>query len=97
MHRRGRNAIRHLLRYSRRPAPGPGGEGAVGLWAACAGERVRGEPGRRTGGQDVGAAGGPGGSDWDRVHVFEVCEVCSKKTRVLGTAEVVEEREFYVI
>ena len=35
--------------------------------------------------------------DWDRVHVFEVCEACGKRTRVLGTAEVVEEREFYVI
>jgi CRISPR-associated protein Cas2 len=35
--------------------------------------------------------------NWDRVHVFEICEACIKKTRVLGTAEVVEEREFYVI
>ena len=33
----------------------------------------------------------------DRVHVFELCAACCRKTRVLGTAERVEEREFYII
>ena len=36
-------------------------------------------------------------ADWDRVHVFELCQACGGKTRVLGTAEVEEDREFYVI
>lgn len=34
---------------------------------------------------------------WDRVHAFELCEACSAKTRVMGTAEVVEDKAFYVI
>jgi CRISPR-associated protein Cas2 len=34
---------------------------------------------------------------WDRVHVFELCGTCSAKTRVMGTAEVVEDRAFYVL
>lgn len=33
----------------------------------------------------------------DRVHVFELCAGCSGKTQVLGTAEVVEDRQFYII
>lgn len=34
---------------------------------------------------------------FDRVHIFEMCAACSGKTRVMGTAEVVKDREFYVI
>jgi len=33
----------------------------------------------------------------DRVHIFELCAGCSGRTKVLGTAEVVEDREFYII
>jgi CRISPR-associated protein Cas2 len=35
--------------------------------------------------------------NFDRVHVFELCASCVGRTKVLGTAEVVEDREFYVI
>ena len=34
---------------------------------------------------------------FDRVHIFELCGACQPKTHMLGTAEIVEEREFYVI
>jgi CRISPR-associated protein Cas2 len=34
---------------------------------------------------------------FDRVHIFEMCAACSGKTRTMGTAEVVKDREFYVI
>jgi len=34
---------------------------------------------------------------WDRVHIFELCGGCVGKTRVMGTAEKVEERAFYVL
>jgi CRISPR-associated protein Cas2 len=34
---------------------------------------------------------------FDRVHIFELCAACSAKTRVLGTAEIVEDRDFYII
>ena len=33
----------------------------------------------------------------DRMHIFELCAACSRKTRVLGAAETVEDREFYII
>jgi len=33
----------------------------------------------------------------DRVHIFVLCGTCSAKTRVMGTAEVVEDRAFYVL
>jgi len=33
----------------------------------------------------------------DRVHVFQLCGACSKKTQVLGSAEVVEDRAYYII
>ena len=33
----------------------------------------------------------------DRVHIFELCAACSGKTQVLGTAEVAQDREFYII
>lgn len=33
----------------------------------------------------------------DRVHIFALCAACSPKTQVLGSAEVVEDRQFYVI
>jgi len=34
---------------------------------------------------------------FDRVHVFELCAACSRRTKVLGAAEVVEDREFYIV
>ncbi len=34
---------------------------------------------------------------WDRVHIFQLCGACSGKTRTIGTAEVVEDRAFYVL
>ena len=33
----------------------------------------------------------------DRMHIFELCPACSHRTRVLGTAEPVEDHEFYII
>ncbi len=33
----------------------------------------------------------------DRVHVFSLCQACSHKTQILGTAELVEDRPYYVI
>jgi CRISPR-associated protein Cas2 len=33
----------------------------------------------------------------DRLHVFPMCSMCTGKTRILGQAEVVEDREFYII
>jgi len=33
----------------------------------------------------------------DRLHVFELCGACCGKTRTPGQAEVVEDREFYII
>ena len=36
-------------------------------------------------------------AETDRLHVFELCAVCRGKTRTLGQAEVVEDREFYII
>jgi CRISPR-associated protein Cas2 len=35
--------------------------------------------------------------NFDRVHIFEMCAACSAKTQVMGTAEVVKDRDFYVI
>jgi CRISPR-associated protein Cas2 len=34
---------------------------------------------------------------FERVHIFALCQACSGKTRVMGTAEVVEDRAFYVL
>ena len=34
---------------------------------------------------------------WDRVHIFKLCGACGAKTRIMGTAEIVEERVFYII
>jgi CRISPR-associated endonuclease Cas2 len=36
-------------------------------------------------------------AETDRLHVFELCTACRAKTRTLGQAEVVEDREFYII
>jgi CRISPR-associated protein Cas2 len=36
-------------------------------------------------------------SEQDRLHVFELCGACSGRTKALGRAELVEDREFYVI
>ena len=36
-------------------------------------------------------------TDQDRVHVFQLCAECAHKTQALGTAELVEDREFYII
>ena len=33
----------------------------------------------------------------DRVHVFELCAACAGRTKVLGGAETVVDREFYII
>jgi CRISPR-associated endonuclease Cas2 len=33
----------------------------------------------------------------DKVHVFELCAACTRKTLVLGAAETVVDREFYII
>ncbi len=33
----------------------------------------------------------------DRMHIFALCAACAGKTIVLGTAELVEDREFYII
>lgn len=34
---------------------------------------------------------------WDRVHVFPMCQACSLRTIVMGTAETISEQEFYII
>lgn len=34
---------------------------------------------------------------WDRVHVFLMCQSCSPRTVVLGTAEIISDADFYVI
>ena len=34
---------------------------------------------------------------WDRVHVFQLCQGCSPRALVMGTAEIVVEHDFYVI
>jgi CRISPR-associated protein Cas2 len=34
---------------------------------------------------------------WDRVHIFELCQSCAGRTRVFGSGEVIKDREFYVI
>lgn len=33
----------------------------------------------------------------DRVHIFTLCRACSARTKVMGTAEIVEDRAFYII
>jgi len=33
----------------------------------------------------------------DKMHIFELCAACCQRTRVLGAAETVEDREFYII
>ena len=35
--------------------------------------------------------------NFDRVHVFHLCAGCEGKTETFGTAEVVEDPEFYII
>ena len=34
---------------------------------------------------------------WDRVHIFELCQACAGRTRVLGYGELIKDREFYVL
>jgi CRISPR-associated protein Cas2 len=34
---------------------------------------------------------------WDRVHIFELCQTCAARTRVFGSGEIIKDREFYVI
>jgi CRISPR-associated protein Cas2 len=36
-------------------------------------------------------------SRWDRVHVFLMCQSCTPRTIVMGTAETVHDQDFYVI
>jgi CRISPR-associated protein Cas2 len=33
----------------------------------------------------------------DRVHIFALCGACSARTKVMGTAEVVKDRAFYIV
>jgi CRISPR-associated protein Cas2 len=33
----------------------------------------------------------------DKAHVFELCAACCQRTKVLGAAETVADREFYII
>jgi CRISPR-associated protein Cas2 len=33
----------------------------------------------------------------DRMHIFQLCAACAGKTRVLGAAETIQDREFYII
>ena len=35
--------------------------------------------------------------DFDRVHLFSLCEQCAGKVEALGTAEVPKDQDFYVI
>ena len=34
---------------------------------------------------------------FDRVHIFELCGGCTGRTKAIGTAELAEDRDFYVI
>jgi CRISPR-associated protein Cas2 len=36
-------------------------------------------------------------AETDRLHVFEMCAACCGKTRALGQAELIADREFYII
>ena len=33
----------------------------------------------------------------DKMHVFELCAACCQRTRVLGAAQTVVDREFYIV
>ena len=33
----------------------------------------------------------------DRVHIFELCGACARKSVALGTGEVVVDKDFYII
>ena len=35
--------------------------------------------------------------DWDRVHVFALCEACGRRSEALGTAVVAEDPEWYIV
>lgn len=34
---------------------------------------------------------------WDRVHVFPLCQSCSPHIVVMGTAERIDDQDFYII
>jgi CRISPR-associated protein Cas2 len=34
---------------------------------------------------------------WDRIHVIQLCQTCSARTSVMGTAEIAVEHDFYVV
>ena len=36
-------------------------------------------------------------ANWDRVHVFELCEACGKRGWSLGTGEVAREPDWYIV
>lgn len=36
-------------------------------------------------------------AQWDRVHIFELCQSCAARTQVFGSGEIIRDREFYVI
>ena len=33
----------------------------------------------------------------DRVHIFAMCTACSARTKTMGTAQVVQDRAFYIV
>jgi CRISPR-associated protein Cas2 len=35
--------------------------------------------------------------DLDRLHIFELCAACGRRTKVFGAGEAVVDREFYII
>ena len=35
--------------------------------------------------------------NWDKVHVFEICGACEKRTVVIGQGEVVHDPEWYIV
>ncbi|HLJ26496.1 MAG TPA: CRISPR-associated endonuclease Cas2 [Candidatus Angelobacter sp.] len=34
---------------------------------------------------------------WDRVHVFPICQSCSPRIVIMGTAETISDQDFYII
>ena len=35
--------------------------------------------------------------DWDRVNVWELCEACGQRAWALGTGQVTEDAEWYIV
>lgn len=34
---------------------------------------------------------------FDRVHIFALCAACGTRTKVMGSAEILEDRPFYIL